>query len=79
MAVKSSENEDKTILILEFDIGDKEKFEQLLKDWNFVDEQSMLRFMISAMLLTSDKTLTINTNEGSQTIAPKDDSLKKAS
>ena len=70
-----SESNDK--LILEFNNGDKEKFEQLLSDWNFKDEQSLLRFAMSVMLLTKDKTLTITTEEGNEKVAPKEDSLKR--
>ncbi len=74
MSVKSTEDRNK--LILEFDNGDKDKFKQILTNWNFKDEQSLLRFVMSAMLDTIDKTLTITTDSGDKKIAPIDEFLK---
>ena len=75
MTIRRVEDKDGKLL-LEFENGDKEKFLQIMSDWNFVDEQSLLRFAMSAMILTTDKTLTITTENGNEKIAPKDSSLK---
>ena len=75
MTIRRVEDKDGKLL-LEFENGDKEKFLQIMSDWNFVDEQSFLRFAMSAMILTTDKTLTITTENGNEKIAPKDSSLK---
>ena len=76
MSIKKTSS-DGEFLILQFDNGDKIKFQQLMQDWNFKDEQSILRFAMSAMLETKDKTLTITTDSGDEKIRPVDEFLKK--
>ena len=73
MAVKSEEKDNNLILTL--DNGDKEKFQQLLGEWNFKDSQSLLRFAMSVMLETTDKTLTITKTDGDVKVVPADDFL----
>lgn len=75
MSVKSFETKEK--LTLELDNGDRTKLEQAFTEWNFKDYQSFLRFVVSAMLLTTDKSLTITTDNGNEKIVPRDDVLKK--
>ncbi len=62
-------------MTLEFDNGDKEKFEQLMQNWRFKDEQSLIRFAMSVMLLTIDQTVTITTDDGDQKVKPANDFL----
>lgn len=76
MAVKKGENSNDEKLFLELDNGDKKKFQQLLNDWNFKDEQALLRFAMSVMLETTDKTLTITKENGDIKVVPADDYLK---
>ena len=76
MAVKKISDKDGK-LILEFENGDRERFQTLLHDWNFKDEQSILRFMMGVMLQTTDKTLTIkNADDGFTQMRPAGDLLK---
>ena len=74
MAVKSEEKGNDLILTL--DNGDKEKFQQLLDEWNFKDSQSLLRFAMSVMLETTDKTLTITRQNRDVKVVPADIFLK---
>ena len=74
MAVKSEEKGNDLILTL--DKGDKEKFQQLLDEWNFKDSQSLLRFAMSVMLETTDKTLTITRQNRDVKVVPADIFLK---
>ncbi len=53
MAVRKTDNE--KALTLELDNGDKERFNQVLKDWHFKDEESMVRFVLSILLDSDDK------------------------
>ena len=49
-------------LFLEIDNGDLDKMEEVLKKWNFKDEQSFWRFSLSILIETEDKALWIKTN-----------------
>jgi hypothetical protein len=53
MSVKSIYNTDELILTL--DNGDKKKFEEVLKEWNFKDEESLIRFFVSIAKESNDK------------------------
>lgn len=75
MAIKRKDENDNLVLTL--DNGDREKFDQIMREWSFRDEQAMLRFAMSAMLLTRDRTLGISTAEGDEKIVPKDDAVKQ--
>ena len=53
MSVKAETTNDTIKLTL--DNGDKKKFEEVLKEWNFKDEESLLRFFISIAKESVDK------------------------
>ena len=42
-------------LVLTLDHGDKTKFQEVLTEWNFKDEQSLLRFFISVAKQCNEK------------------------
>jgi phosphopantothenate synthetase len=69
MAV-TTQRRDKDKLLLEFDNGDLEKFDQVLKEWNFKDEQSLLRFAVSIMLTTEKQIIYVNKNEAPAAVVP---------
>lgn len=50
-----TKKEEDNTLTLTLCNGDKDKFQECLRDWNFKDEQSMLRFLLSLMLESKDK------------------------
>ena len=76
MAIKPDRSEEGK-LSLSFDNGDKVKFDEVLKEWNFKDEQSLIRFAMSIFLLSNKKSLIIHSEEGQKEITPADDYLKK--
>ena len=53
MSVKSQNNGDNLVLTL--DNGDRKKFEEVLTEWNFKDEESLIRFFISIAKESYDK------------------------
>jgi hypothetical protein len=61
MAVKELIEDNK--LVLELDNGDLKKFQEVLGRWNFIDSQSLIRFVISLMLLTQRNILYIDINK----------------
>jgi hypothetical protein len=74
MSVKTIREPNK--LILELDNGDLSKFDEALKKWSFKDEQSMLRFLVSLLLLNENKFFSIK-KYGTQTdVVPIPDLLK---
>jgi hypothetical protein len=76
MSIKSTHSSDGTKLTLELDNGDKNALQQILERWNFKDEQSLLRFAMSAMITTSENAITITKKDGElQKIAPVDEFL----
>ena len=52
--------------------GDLEKINQVIKDWNFRDYQSFIRFAVSIMLDTEDKFLAIKKNTTLTPVRPSD-------
>lgn len=74
MSVQSENKGDKLILTL--DNGDLTKMQEMLKRWNFKDEQSFLRFSVSLLLETEDKTLWMKSNGEPVSIVPAKHSLK---
>ncbi len=65
-------------LILVFNNGDKIAIEQVVKKWNFIDEASLLKFVIAIMLKAEGGKITIQAADGSQaTLSPSDSLLKK--
>jgi hypothetical protein len=55
--VTKYENDNK--LFLEIDNGDLSNMQEVIKKWNFKDEQALWRFCLSLLLSTQDKTLWI--------------------
>ena len=74
MAIKSQENNDK--LILELDNGDYDKLIECMEKWSFKDHQSMLRFAMSVLLVSEDRSLSIKMDGRQQAIAPAKEYLK---
>jgi hypothetical protein len=76
MAVTNlSENDGK--LTLELDNGDYKKFKQAMEKWNFKDEQSLMRFVVSILVLSEDKIINVKIDNDQKNIVPADDFLKK--
>lgn len=42
-------------LSLTLDNGDRENFKKCLNEWNFKDEQSLVRFVLSVLIESEDK------------------------
>ena len=62
--------DEKNIMSLNLDNGDRKTFLELKDKWKFKDEQSAMRFMMSIMVLSQDRIITINTDEGQQSVIP---------
>ena len=75
MAVTPKKLENK--LILEIDNGDLTKLEEVIRRWNFKDEQSLLRFSVSLLLETEDKELWMKSEGRPIPIAPAKHSVKE--
>jgi predicted component of type VI protein secretion system len=73
MAVKSKYQGDK--LILEIDNGDLTKMKEVLRDWDFKNEQSFWRFSLSILLEAQDRELWIKSNDEVVQIKPVDSLL----
>ena len=73
MAVISTKEENK--LILELSNGDLVNLKDVLRRWNFKDEQSLLRFLLSILMETQDKELWIKSDDELIAIAPVEHSL----
>ncbi len=56
--------------------GDLEKITQVVSDWNFRDYQSFIRFAVSIMLVTINKSITIQTETGATPVVPNPNLLK---
>ncbi len=76
MSVKATYAETELTLVL--DNGDRKKFDEVKQNWGFVDEQSMMRFMIS-VLISSDDNKTVGYRKDGSLIAvePLDEHLGK--
>jgi len=74
MAVKPTKKDNK--LILEINNGDLTKMEEVLRRWNFKDEQAFWRFSVSTLLETEDKAIWIKSEGTPVSIAPAKHSLK---
>ena len=58
---ENSTNDKKAII---FDNGDWQKANKILKDWDFVDIQTMMRTMMSVFLLTHNKKIGLVNERG---------------
>lgn len=75
---KLPENEDRPVLILELDNGDKGRFQEQMLRWRFADEQSMMRFMVSILMASDDgKTAGYISNGQLISVEPLDEHLVK--
>lgn len=74
MAIRSKQEADK--LVLEIDNGDQDKLGQCMEKWSFKDHQSLLRFAMSILLVTEERSLWIKTEGRQQAIAPAKEYLK---
>lgn len=74
MAVKSKREGDR--LVLELDNGDLAKLDECMAKWPFRDHQSLLRFVISQLLVTEDHALWIKEGGRQQPIAPASELLR---
>jgi hypothetical protein len=74
MAVKSKKDGSK--LILELDNGDISKLEEAMEKWNFKDHQSLIRFMVSMLILNEGKSFSLRIDGRQQDIIPSADLLK---
>lgn len=64
-------------MLLEFTNGDIEKFEQVMKRYNFVDAQALIRFAVSILLVTENKFIQIKQNGELIPVEPAEHSVKK--
>jgi hypothetical protein len=63
---------------LDFDNGDAKAFDEIKEKWGFVDDASLLRFAMAAMLSSVDNTLSITGENGDvRKIQPADSFTKK--
>lgn len=71
------EKKENNKLVLEVDNGDLEKINSVMEKWNFVDIQSMLRFMVSLLLITERNVLYIDKNKLPEGRIPADHLIKQ--
>lgn len=74
MATISKREGDK--LTLDIDNGDLKKLDQVMTKWAFKDYQSFLRFAISTLLLSEEKSISIKMDGKTQDIVPASDLIK---
>ena len=81
IATESNNSENLPILNLALDNGDREKFLKAIEAWNFADEQSLLRFVVSVLLESNDKETigiyTSNSTDALKQFQPASHLLKK--
>ena len=75
MAVNAAKENNK--LKLELDNGDLVRFEEVIKAWNFKNEQAFLRFVVSLLIETEDKSLWMKSNGEITKVEPADHSIEK--
>jgi len=75
MAVKSKKNENN--LILELDNGDLTKLDAAMEKWHFKDYQSLLRFVVSMLILNETTSFTLQMDNRQQDVVPSADLLKE--
>ena len=76
MAVIS--NEEENIIKLEINNGDYKEFKNAMKKWSFRDNQSLIRFAISLLVLNENKFFPIKVRDEDRYIVPAADLLEKA-
>lgn len=65
------------MLHLHIDNGDLDKLQQAMEKWSFKDYQSLIRFSVSILLLTENKSISIKMNGTQKDIQPASDLLKQ--
>ncbi len=76
MAIRDTIQDDEKLHLI-IDNGDLDKLDQALDKWSFKDYQSLIRFSVSLLLLTEDKSISIKM-KGSQTeIRPAQELIKE--
>jgi hypothetical protein len=75
MAIRDTLQEEKLHLII--DNGDLVKLDQALAKWSFKDYQSLIRFSVSLLLLTEDKSISIKMKGAQTEIQPAADLLNE--
>ncbi len=68
MSVKCTSSSDK--IILELDNGDCREFLNAISKWNFKDEESLIRFALSLLMLTENKYFQIKVDRVEKPIKP---------
>lgn len=64
-------------MLLEFSNGDKEKFNEVMKKYEFKDEQALIRFVLSVLLVTEDNEIQIKQDGDYTPVIPAEHSIKK--
>ena len=64
-------------MILKFTNGDIAKFDEVMKKYNFVDAQALIRFAVSILLVTENKFVQIRKDGELMTVEPAEHSVKK--
>lgn len=76
---RKDEGTDKPKMVVTFDNGDLKAFEGVYEDWNFIDEPSMLRFMVAVMDIAKNHVVYVHGENGKQeAFAPADNLLKQS-
>ena len=63
--------------LLEFTNGDIEKFNEVMKKYNFKDAQAFIRFATSVLLVATDGEIKIKKGDEFVTVAPVDELINK--
>ena len=74
MSIKSTSDDSTLTLVL--DNGDRKGFLDIMQKWGFKDEQSLLKFAMSAMIINHGTSLIVTKENGEyQRVAPMDEHL----
>ncbi len=67
-------------IVLNFDNGDYEVLNTIKQQWNFKDEESLLRFALTILYKAGEQSVSIKDESGSEvTLKPTENMLKKVS
>jgi hypothetical protein len=75
MAIRDAVQDEKLHLII--DNGDLDKLDLVLDKWSFKDYQSLIRFSVSLLLLTEDKSISIKMKGLQKEVQPAADLLNE--
>jgi hypothetical protein len=82
MAIKKlpSEINSTTSIALNFDNGDYEILHKIKQQWNFKDEESLLRFALAILYKAGEHSVSVKDDGGNEiTLKPTENMLQKAS